>query len=127
LTFPLLEGARVMKTWYSRGEFSQVRGSSVKTLRFYYEKGILVPSSVDEATGYRSYNAGKIEKARIIMRLRAMGFSIEDLGTVLRECDDETDILNHLQRQKNTVQQRIREDRDIVPRVRESSRSDRLV
>jgi DNA-binding transcriptional MerR regulator len=103
-----------MKTWYSIGEFSQVTGLSVKTLRFYHEKGILVPSSVDEATGYRSYDAGKIEKARIIMRLRAMEFSIEDIATVLRECDDETDILNHLERQKNTLQQRIREDRDIV-------------
>jgi DNA-binding transcriptional MerR regulator len=103
-----------MKTSYSIGEFSQVTGLSVKTLRFYHEKGILVPSSVDETTGYRFYDASKIEKARVIMRLRQMEFSIEDIAAVLGECSDEADILNYLERQKNTLQQRIQEDRDIV-------------
>jgi DNA-binding transcriptional MerR regulator/effector-binding domain-containing protein len=108
-----------MKTSYSIGEFSQVTGLSVKTLRFYHEKGILIPSSVDPATGYRSYDASKIEKARVIMRLRAMEFSIEDIAAVLGECTDEADILNHLERQKNLLQQRIREDRDIVRSLNE--------
>jgi DNA-binding transcriptional MerR regulator/effector-binding domain-containing protein len=108
-----------MNTLYSIGEFSQVTGLSVKTLRFYHEKGTLVPSSVDESTGYRFYESGKIEKARVIMRLRAMEFSIEDIATVLGECADEADILNHLERQKNVLQQRIQEDRDIVRSLNE--------
>ena len=110
---------RTMKTSYSIGEFSQVTGLSVKTLRFYHEKGILTPSSVDEATGYRFYEAGKIEKARVIRRLRAMEFSIEDIAAVLGDCTDEADILNHLERQKNVLQQRIQEDRDIVRSLNE--------
>ena len=108
-----------MKTSYSIGEFSQITGLSVKTLRFYHEKGILIPSSVDSATGYRSYDASKIEKARVIMRLRAMEFSIEDIAAVLGECSDEADILNYLERQKSLLQQRIREDRDIVRSLNE--------
>ena len=104
----------VMKTSYSIGEFSQVAGLSVKTLRFYHEQGILLPSSVDAATGYRFYDADKIEKARIIMRLRQMEFSLEDIAAVLGECADEADILNYLERQKNVLQQRIQADRDIV-------------
>jgi DNA-binding transcriptional MerR regulator/effector-binding domain-containing protein len=103
-----------MKHSYSIGEFSQVTGLSVKTLRFYHEKGILLPSSVDETTGYRTYDGAKIEKARIIMRLRAMEFSIEDISTVLGDCEDEADILNYLERQKSFLQQRMAEDRDIV-------------
>jgi DNA-binding transcriptional MerR regulator/DNA gyrase inhibitor GyrI len=103
-----------MKISYSIGEFSQVTGLSVKTLRFYHEKGILIPSSVDAATGYRSYDASKIEKARVIMRLRAMEFSIEDIATVLGQCEDEADILNYLERQKSFLQQRMAEDREIV-------------
>ena len=110
---------RDMKTSYSIGEFSTVTGLSVKTLRFYHEKGILIPSSVDEATGYRFYDASKIEKARVIMRLRAMEFSIEDIAAVLGECSDEADILNYLERQKNVLQQRIQEDRDIVRSLNE--------
>lgn len=108
-----------MKLSYSIGEFSQITGLSVKTLRFYHEKGILVPSSVDEATGYRFYDAGKIEKARMIMRLRAMEFAIEDIAAVLGECSDEADILDFLERQKNVLQQRIHEDRDIVRSLHE--------
>jgi DNA-binding transcriptional MerR regulator len=103
-----------MKTTYSIGEFSQITGLSVKTLRFYHEKGILAPSSVGEATGYRFYDASKIEKARVIMRLRQMEFSVEDIATVFSECGDDADVLNHLERQKQFLQHRISEDRDIV-------------
>ena len=78
------------------------------------EGGILVPASIDESTGYRFYDASKIEKARVIMRLRQMEFSIEDIATVFAECSDDADIVNHLERQKQVLQQRISEDRDIV-------------
>jgi DNA-binding transcriptional MerR regulator len=108
-----------MKDSYSIGQFSQITGLSVKTLRFYHEKGILVPSSVDEATGYRFYDAGKVEKARIIGQLRQMEFSIEDIADILGVCSDEADILNYLERQKGVLQQRIREDRDIVRALNE--------
>ena len=103
-----------MKTSHSIGEFSQITGLSVKTLRFYHEKGLLAPSSIDESTGYRFYDAAKIEKARVIMRLREMEFSLEDIAAVLGECDDEAGILEQLERQKQRLQQRIQEDRDIV-------------
>src|SRR5947199_2055260 len=103
-----------MKTSYSIGEFSKVSGLSVKTLRFYHEKGILVPSSVDDISGYRFYDESKVEKARVIMQLRAMEFSLEDIAAVLGDCADEAEVLNYLERQKDVLQQRIREDRDIV-------------
>src|SRR5688500_7606838 len=103
-----------MKNAYSIGEFSRITGLSVKTLRFYHEEGLLAPSSVDSATGYRFYDATKIEKARVIMRLRGMEFSIEDIKAVIGACEDEADILNYLERQKNALQQRMKEDRDIV-------------
>jgi len=103
-----------MKNSYSIGEFSRITGLSIKTLRFYHEKGILVPSSIDSSSGYRFYDAAKVEKARVIMRLRQMEFSIEDIAAVLGGCEDEADILNYLARQKQVLQQRIREDRDVV-------------
>ncbi len=36
---------------FSIGEFSKVTGLTVKTLRFYHEQGLLVPSCIDEETG----------------------------------------------------------------------------
>src|SRR5689334_11361154 len=103
-----------MKTSYSIGEFSQITGLSPKTLRFYHEKGILNPTSIDPATAYRFYDANQIEKARVIMRLRQMEFSIEDIAAIFAESGDDAEILNHLERQKQFLQQRISEDRDIV-------------
>jgi DNA-binding transcriptional MerR regulator len=74
---------------------------------------------VDEASSYRYYDVSKVEKARVIMRLRQMEFSIEDIATVLGQCTDEADILNHLESQKAVLQQRIQEDRDIVRSLNE--------
>jgi DNA-binding transcriptional MerR regulator len=108
-----------MDTLYSIGEFSQITGLSVKTLRFYHEKGILLPSTVDDVTGYRSYDESKLEKARVIVCLRAMEFSISDIAAMLGECDDDADVLNYLERQKRLLQQRIQNDRDVIGSLNE--------
>ena len=41
---------------FSIGEFSRITSFSIKSLRLYHEKEILIPSEVDEFTGYRYYN-----------------------------------------------------------------------
>ena len=71
---------------FSIGEFSQITGLSVKTLRFYDEKGLLKPAHVDAGTGYRFYNAASVDRARMIARLRELQFSLDDIQSVLTEC-----------------------------------------
>jgi DNA-binding transcriptional MerR regulator len=44
-------------------EFSAATGLSVKALRLYDERGLLVPARVDRATGYRRYAEGQIATA----------------------------------------------------------------
>jgi DNA-binding transcriptional MerR regulator len=100
-------------TLFSIGEFSQITGLSVKTLRFYDEKGLLKPAHVDPATGYRYYNIESEERARVIAGLRAMQFSLEDIASVLAQCGDEGDLLEQLERQRQSVEQRIRADRKV--------------
>ena len=56
---------------FTVGEFSKVTGLSVKTLRFYHEKQLLLPTRVDEATGYRYYSAGQLERLNRILGLQA--------------------------------------------------------
>ena len=53
----------------------------VKTIRFYHEAELLLPASVDPETGYRYYDQGTVEKARVILRLRQMELSISDIKT----------------------------------------------
>jgi len=108
-----------MKNTYSIGGIFPGHGLVRENAPVLSRKGNSRSSSVDETTGYRFYDPGKIEKARVIMRLRQMEFSIEDVTAVLGECSDEADILNYLEQQKNTLQQRIQEDRDIVHSLNE--------
>ena len=46
------------KTRYKIGEFSRMMQVTVKTLRHYEQKGLLLPSEVDQWTGYRYYIDG---------------------------------------------------------------------
>src|SRR5688572_19751018 len=100
--------------WFSVGEFSKVTGLSVKTLRFYHEKGILMPTRVDESSGYRYYDESKIERARAIVWLREMEFSIEEIGEILKEADNETGLFARLESQKERIARRMKREREIL-------------
>ena len=52
------------------GELAQLSGLTVKALRHYDETGLLKPSEVDPATGYRRYGHEQIAAAVVVRRLR---------------------------------------------------------
>ncbi len=98
---------------FSIGEFSKVTNLPVKTLRFYHEQGVLVPTQVDSQTGYRYYAEGKIETARLIRQLRKLDFTLADIKEILSSYHDGEDILEYFERQRQTVQLKLREYRTI--------------
>jgi DNA-binding transcriptional MerR regulator/effector-binding domain-containing protein len=98
---------------FSIGEFSKITGLTIKTLRFYHEKGVLTPTRVDAGTGYRWYAPAKVEVARVIAELRKLEFTLSDIAEILSSFDDESDILDNLQRQKSTIDERLRQYRNI--------------
>jgi DNA-binding transcriptional MerR regulator/effector-binding domain-containing protein len=100
--------------FFSVGEFSKVTGLSVKTLRFYHEKGILVPTRVDDTTGYRYYNAAAVERARVIVALREMEFSLDAIAEILRDSEDDADLVNRLEVQKVQIAQRMAREREVI-------------
>lgn len=67
------------------GEFSRFCQVTVKTLRHYERMKLLVPSEVDEWTRYRYYNVSQLQQLNGILRLKEMGFSLEEV----RELQDE--------------------------------------
>jgi DNA-binding transcriptional MerR regulator len=99
---------------FSIGEFSTITGLSIKTLRYYHELGLLTPAYVDQQSGYRYYDHSRVEKARIILRLRALEFSLQDIGEILRNSDDEVDILDFLERHQATIEAKLRQYRSIL-------------
>jgi DNA-binding transcriptional MerR regulator len=96
--------------FFSIGEFSQISGLSVKTLRFYDEKGLLKPANVDAGTGYRFYNAASVERARMVARLRELQFSLDDIQRVLAQCEDDSQLVSHFQTQLRAIRERLRVD-----------------
>jgi DNA-binding transcriptional MerR regulator len=64
-------------------EFSAATGLSVKALRLYDERGLLIPARVDRATGYRRYTEDQIATAARIALLRRAGIGLADIGRFL--------------------------------------------
>lgn len=61
---------------YSIGEFSKLCGTSVKTLRYYSDIGLLKPSYVDPSTNYRYYGREKIQVINKINILKSCDMSL---------------------------------------------------
>ena len=67
------------KTKLKIGEFSQMMQVTVKTLRHYEQKGLLLPDEVDEWTGYRYYSIEQMQKLQSIRDLQSLGFSLDEI------------------------------------------------
>jgi DNA-binding transcriptional MerR regulator len=83
------------------GEFSRLTHLSVRTLRRYHDAGLLVPATVDDATGYRHYSADQIPTAQVIHRLRELDVPLADVRRIVRTPDPVTRadvVADHLQR-----------------------------
>lgn len=68
------------KKYLRAGEFGAAARLSPKALRLYAEQGLLVPISVDPATGYRYYAPDQLSRARLIARLRRLGLPLARIG-----------------------------------------------
>ena len=98
------------------GEFSKAAGLSVRTLRFYHEKGVLIPARV-EANGYRYYDSRNLEAAQVIVALRALEFPLDEITALLSHCSSDEDILQHLTARREEVARRIQQQTDILSRI----------
>ena len=68
-----------LKTKLKIGEFSRLMQVTVKALRHYEQKGLLIPEEVDPWTGYRYYSISQMTKLNSIRQLQRLGFSLEEI------------------------------------------------
>ncbi len=71
------------------GMFSRAALLSVKSLRAYSDQGILIPASIDQDTGYRSYHPGQLADAAILSRLRGLDLPLAQVKEILVSRDPE--------------------------------------
>ena len=60
----------------SIGEFARRSRLSVKALRLYDKRRVLVPARVDEVSGYRYYDVAQLDDARLVAMLRQLDLSL---------------------------------------------------
>jgi MerR family transcriptional regulator, mercuric resistance operon regulatory protein len=66
----------------TRGELSRKTGCNAETIR-YYEKIGIMPEPARSASGYRQYDAAYERRLGFVMRGRELGFTMEDLKSLL--------------------------------------------
>lgn len=69
-----------------RGELAASSGCNAETIR-YYEKIGLIPKPRRAANGYRDYDEQHEERLHFVQRGRELGFTIDDLKSLLRLVD----------------------------------------
>jgi len=70
----------------SIGEFARRSRLSLRALRLYDERRVLVPSRVDQASGYRYYDTAQLEEARLVVMLRQLQLPLAAIKELLA-CD----------------------------------------
>jgi DNA-binding transcriptional MerR regulator len=68
---------------YRIGDFSKLTKTTIKTLRYYDEVGLLKPEYVDEENGYRYYTTSQLFSLHKIISLRQLGLSVNDTLNVM--------------------------------------------
>jgi effector-binding domain-containing protein len=72
------------------GTLSMLTRLTPKTLRYYEEKGLLVPSK-KEITGYRIYSYEHVARGLLLNRLSGLGFGIQEMRAIIDVIDGRAD------------------------------------
>lgn len=64
---------------YKIGDFSKEVNVPIKTLRYYDEINLFKPVEVDLFTNYRYYSEEQIDDIKVILELKDLGFSLEEI------------------------------------------------
>ena len=67
------------------GTFSKLAQVSVRTLRFYEERGLITPAHVDDASVYRYYTLDQLPRLNRVLALRDLGLSLGDIARLVNK------------------------------------------
>lgn len=89
-----------MNDFLSIREFAQLMGVSVHQVRYFEEKGLLLPAHI-EANGYRRYGVDEVYRLSHVLLLRNLNIPVAEVGQVLDDYGAEA----HEQLLRDSVQQ----------------------
>lgn len=103
---------------YTTGEMAKLCGITVRTVQFYDQRGILIPSALTEG-GRRLYSEEDLKQMKIICFLRDTGLSLATISQLLKEEDPGSVIAILLEQQEQVLQEEIGERREKLERLTE--------
>ena len=95
---------------YTTGEIARLTGVSVRTVQYYDDRGILIPSELSEG-GRRLYADDDLRKMKIICFLRDAGFSIDSISLLFKDEKPKNILSMLLQQQERAIRSEISECR----------------
>ena len=87
---------------YKIGDFSKIVDIPVRTLRYYAEYGVLIPSEVDTYTGYKYYSDENIIECELIKLLKSLDFTLDEI-VEYKNCFD----YDILEKKKKEIEERM--------------------
>lgn len=87
------------------GELADFFGVSRKAIRLYEKKGIIKPVEVDAANGYHYYSTEQVQQLNAILEFKAMGFSLNEIKTVIDGETTKEQLLSALVRKQQAWQE----------------------
>ncbi|MGI5498818.1 MerR family transcriptional regulator [Lentzea sp. CA-135723] len=68
------------------GEVAERIGLSLRTIRYYEEVGLVVPSARSQG-GFRLYTEPDVQRLGVIMRMKPLGFQLDEMRELLELLD----------------------------------------
>lgn len=87
---------------YQTEAFAKLTGVSARTLRYYHERGLLVPQLAEN--GYREYTSADADRLQLILLYRSLEFTLTEIEKLLTLPHEQ--LLKTLEHQRVVLQQR---------------------
>ena len=69
------------------GQVAKRTGLSLRTIRFYEENGLVVPTTRTDG-GFRLYSDGNVARLEVINRMKPLGFTLDEMQELLTLLSD---------------------------------------
>jgi DNA-binding transcriptional MerR regulator/DNA-directed RNA polymerase subunit RPC12/RpoP len=101
---------------YTTGEIAKLCGVSVRTVQYYDNRKILVPSELSEG-GRRLYDDKDLAKMKILCYLKDLGLSLDNIAKIMLE-DNSTHVISLiLDEQKKSLENEIKTKQDSLNKL----------
>ena len=94
---------------YRIGEMSKIHKISIKTLRYYDEQGLFVPTYISPDTGYRYYSVYQFDRLRLIKFMKSLGLSLDEIKNQLNSLNAEQ-YMTALRKQCTLLEEKIQSE-----------------